>query len=151
MSLKCARWNACSSTAIDAAEHSIYIENQFFTSSLVAQRLAKRMQERRELQVLLVGPQNYESWMEARTMRNGRIRFMRTFAEAGLQDRIRLVFPHVEDGSETTDTMIHSKVMVIDDKLLRIGSANINNRSMGTDTECDLAIEASSRRAREDH
>ena len=34
--------------------------------------------------------------------------------------------------------MIHSKVMVVDDRLLRIGSANINNRSMGADTECDL-------------
>ncbi len=129
---------------IDAAEHSIYIENQFFTSSLVAQRLAKRMLAVPALHVLLVGPQSYGSWIEMRTMRNGRIRFMRTFAEARLQDRIKLVFPHVNDGERTTDTMIHSKVMVIDDKLLRIGSANINNRSMGTDTECDLTIEASS-------
>ena len=45
--------------------------------------------------------------------------------------------------------MIHSKVMVIDDKVLRIGSANINNRSMGTDTECDLTIEATSASERE--
>ena len=39
------------------------------------------------------------SWVEARTMRNGRIRFMRTFAEAGLQDRIKLMFPHVGSGT----------------------------------------------------
>jgi uncharacterized membrane protein YdjX (TVP38/TMEM64 family) len=32
--------------------------------------------------------------------------------------------------------------MVVDDRFLRVGSANLNNRSMGTDTECDLAIEA---------
>jgi uncharacterized membrane protein YdjX (TVP38/TMEM64 family) len=32
--------------------------------------------------------------------------------------------------------------MVVDDRWLRIGSANFCNRSMGTDTECDLAIEA---------
>ncbi|HEU4798420.1 MAG TPA: VTT domain-containing protein [bacterium] len=134
--------------AIQAAEHSIYIENQFFTSSLVAESLAKRMQDVPHLQVLLVGPQHYDSWVEARTMRNGRIRFMRTFAEAGLQDRVKLVFPHVEEAGRSTDTMIHSKVMIIDDKLLRIGSANINNRSMGTDTECDLTIEASSPRER---
>jgi uncharacterized membrane protein YdjX (TVP38/TMEM64 family) len=38
--------------------------------------------------------------------------------------------------------MVHSKVMVVDDVLLRIGSANLNNRSMGLDTECDLAVEA---------
>lgn len=32
--------------------------------------------------------------------------------------------------------------MVIDDVLLRVGSSNLNNRSMGYDTECDLAVEA---------
>jgi uncharacterized membrane protein YdjX (TVP38/TMEM64 family) len=57
-------------------------------------------------------------------------------------DRVRLVCPEVRDGARSTHTMVHSKVMIIDDRLLRIGSANLNNRSMGTDTECDLAIEA---------
>jgi uncharacterized membrane protein YdjX (TVP38/TMEM64 family) len=32
--------------------------------------------------------------------------------------------------------------MIIDDRFVRIGSSNLNNRSMGLDTECDLAIEA---------
>jgi len=32
--------------------------------------------------------------------------------------------------------------MIVDGKLLRIGSANFNNRSMGLDTECDVAIDA---------
>jgi phospholipase D1/2 len=128
--------------SIDAAENSIYIENQFFTSSLLADRIARRMREKRELQVLLIGPQNYESWIEARTMRNGRIRFIRAFQDAGVADRVRLLYPRVEDGGEATDTMMHSKVMIVDDRLLRVGSANLNNRSMGNDTECDLAIEA---------
>ena len=44
--------------------------------------------------------------------------------------------------------MVHSKVMIVDDRLLHIGSANLNNRSMGTDTECDLAIEAKTERER---
>ena len=127
---------------IDAAERSIYIENQFFTSSLVAERLAKRLRERPHLEVLLIGPQHYDSWLEARTMRNGRIRFMRIVTEAGAADRVRLLYPHVQDGKTSTDTMVHSKVMIVDDRLLRVGSANANNRSMGTDTECDLAIEA---------
>jgi uncharacterized membrane protein YdjX (TVP38/TMEM64 family) len=39
---------------------------------------------------------------------------------------------------------VHAKVLIIDDELLRVGSANFNNRSMGLDTECDLAIEAES-------
>jgi len=32
--------------------------------------------------------------------------------------------------------------MIVDDVLLHVGSANLNNRSIGLDTECDLAIEA---------
>jgi phosphatidylserine/phosphatidylglycerophosphate/cardiolipin synthase-like enzyme len=34
--------------------------------------------------------------------------------------------------------------LVADDRLLRIGSSNLNNRSMGFDSECDVAIEAES-------
>jgi phospholipase D1/2 len=130
--------------SIATAERALYVENQFFTSVPIAKSIARRMQERPALETLLIGPQNHESWIEARTMRNGRIRFMRTLAEAGVSDRVRLVYPHVEGARTSTDTMMHSKVMIIDDRFLRIGSANLNNRSMGTDTECDLAIEASS-------
>ncbi len=36
----------------------------------------------------------------------------------------------------------HAKVMVVDDWLARISSANLNNRSHGFDTECELAIAA---------
>ena len=128
--------------SIDTAEHSLYIENQFFTSSVAAQRIARRMLAKPALETLLIGPQNHESWVEARTMRNGRIRFLHTLAQAGVADRVRLVYPQVEAGGRSTDTMMHSKVMIIDDRFLRVGSANLNNRSMGTDTECDLAIEA---------
>ena len=78
-------------------------------------------------------------------MRNGRIRFRRVLEEAGVGDRVRIVYPDVEGPEGSTDTMVHSKVMIVDDRFLRIGSANLNNRSMGTDTECDLAVEANER------
>ncbi len=32
--------------------------------------------------------------------------------------------------------------MVVDDAVLRIGSANLNNRSMGLDSECDVVIDS---------
>ena len=32
--------------------------------------------------------------------------------------------------------------MIVDDRLLVVGSANLANRSMALDTECNLAIEA---------
>jgi phospholipase D1/2 len=36
--------------------------------------------------------------------------------------------------------------MIVDDRLLHIGSANLTSRSLGVDTECDVAIEAADRR-----
>ncbi len=90
-----------------------------------------------------MAPRSHDSWVERHTMRNGRIRFWRRIHAAG-GNRVRLLYPAVEQGGHATDTMIHSKVMVVDDRFLRVGSANMNNRSMGADTECDLAIEARS-------
>ena len=37
---------------------------------------------------------------------------------------------------------MHAKVLIVDDWLLRVGSSNLNNRSLGFDTECDLIVEA---------
>jgi phospholipase D1/2 len=128
--------------SIAKAERSIYIENQFLSSRLIARSLARQLRQRPRLEVVIVAPRSHDSWIERRTMRNGRIRFCRLVQKAG-GGRMRLVYPAVAQDGHATDTMIHSKVMIIDDRFLRIGSANLNNRSMGVDTECDLAIEAS--------
>lgn len=133
--------------SIDLAERQIYIENQFLSSALIADRLADRVARCPELEVVIVAPRTHDSWVERHTMRNGRIRFWRRVHAAG-GNRVRLLYPAVEQGGRTTDTMIHSKVMVVDDRFLRVGSANMNNRSMGADTECDLAIEARTDRER---
>ena len=37
---------------------------------------------------------------------------------------------------------VHGKVMIVDDRCARVGSANLSNRSMGLDTECDLVLDA---------
>ena len=39
---------------------------------------------------------------------------------------------------------------MIDDRLRRIGSSNLNNRSMGFDSECDVAIETESNNSEHD-
>ncbi len=127
--------------SIDAAERSIYIENQFMTSPVIAEKLAARLRARPELELLLIAPNSHDSWIEAYSMKAGRIAFAKTLHEAG-GDRVAMVFPQVSAGDRQVPVMIHSKIMVVDDTLLRIGSANLNNRSMGTDTECDLIVVA---------
>jgi len=37
---------------------------------------------------------------------------------------------------------VHAKVVIVDDALARVGSANLANRSMGLDSECDLVLDA---------
>jgi phospholipase D1/2 len=127
--------------SIEAAERTVYIENQFLTHIEFADRLCRRLKKKPNLEVLIVAPARAESWVEYRTMRPGRIHFAQTLCREG-SDRIRLVYPEVKAGRKRASTMVHSKVMVIDDTFLRVGSANLNNRSMGADTECDLVIEA---------
>ena len=128
---------------IDAAERSIYIENQFLTNLSLAQRLADRMRQQPQLEAVILGPKTHHTWLEHRTMLAGRIRFTETLRRAGVMDRVRLLYPHVGGRrGPQADVMVHSKVMIVDDRLLRVGSANLCNRSMATDSECDLVIEA---------
>jgi phospholipase D1/2 len=135
--------------SIDAAERTIYIENQFLTTEAMAQRIARQMRNKKSLETLIVAPNKSDSWIAQRTMHNGRIRFRQILEKADIGTRWRMVYPHIESGGKSASTMVHSKVMIVDDRFLRIGSANLNHRSMGADTECDLSIEAHSATERE--
>ena len=130
--------------SIASAERLIYIENQYLTAISVADALIERLRENTELEVVVVCPKANQGWAERHTMAAGRVEFMSRIADSGNEDRVAVVMP-VVDGN--VPVMVHAKVMIVDDRLLRVGSANLNNRSMGLDSECDLAFEAT----RDDH
>jgi phospholipase D1/2 len=94
------------------------------------------------LRVLIVAPKLHSSWLESQAMQNGRGAFIDCFSDVGVADRIRFVYPVSRSGNKEAAVMVHSKLLVVDDRILRIGSANLNNRSMGADSECDLIFEA---------
>ncbi len=127
----------------ERAERCVYVENQFLTTLRLAEVLARRMADRPELEVLIVAPQTHHTWLEHQAMGVGRARFMQVFEEFDVGARVHLAYPLVSEGEETADVMVHSKVCIVDDRILRVGSANLCNRSMGTDTECDLVLEGS--------
>jgi uncharacterized membrane protein YdjX (TVP38/TMEM64 family) len=56
--------------------------------------------------------------------------------------RFHAYYPHIPGLPEGQCCDLHSKLMIVDEEVVRIGSANFSNRSMGLDTECDAAIEA---------
>jgi phosphatidylserine/phosphatidylglycerophosphate/cardiolipin synthase-like enzyme/uncharacterized membrane protein YdjX (TVP38/TMEM64 family) len=134
--------------AIEAAQKTIYIENQFLTAESLAECLARRMRENVDLEVLTVGPNVHQSWLEENSMNAGRRRFVRIIEEAGVQDRFRLLYPALPGDDGDQGVMVHAKFMIVDDRVLKVGSANLNNRSMGVDSECDLSLEVSEARHR---
>lgn len=135
--------------AIRSATSFVYIENQFTSATRMAHELAGQMCRVPSLRVLVVAPKLHSSWFESQAMQNGRGAFINCFSAAGVADRIRFVHPVSRSGNKEAAVMVHSKLMVVDDRILRIGSANLNNRSMGADSECDLIFEAESEQHRD--
>jgi phospholipase D1/2 len=129
---------------IASAERHLYIENQFLASGTIAEAIARRLKAKPALDVLIVTPNSLHSWLELMALTYGRTRFRKILEASGETERIRIVYPRVQDGRASKAVMIHSKVMIVDDRIARIGSANLNNRSMGADSECDLVVEAAS-------
>ena len=127
--------------SIATAKSSIYVENQYFTSLRVAQALAKRLREADGPEVIVVGPKSCAGWLEEHTMGALRQEVLNELVQANVHGRLRLVYA-LASRERDVSTFIHSKIMVIDDEMLRIGSANLSNRSMGMDTECDVAVAA---------
>ncbi|WP_083878167.1 phospholipase D-like domain-containing protein [Blastococcus saxobsidens] len=125
--------------AIAAARRSIYLESQYFASRRIAEAIAERLREPDGPDVVVVNPRTADGWLSEKAMGTARARVLEIVREADVHDRFRLYTPVTE---RREHIYVHAKVTVIDDRLLRIGSSNVNNRSMGLDTECDLAIEA---------
>jgi phosphatidylserine/phosphatidylglycerophosphate/cardiolipin synthase-like enzyme/uncharacterized membrane protein YdjX (TVP38/TMEM64 family) len=131
--------------AIRSARKYVYIENQYFTSSDIAHAIAERLKEPEGPEFVMVLPRDQTGWIEESTMGLLRSEALRIVEKADRFGRFRAYHPIVP-GLDEGYVKVHSKVMVVDDVFLRIGSANMNSRSMGLDTECDLSVEALGRK-----
>jgi phosphatidylserine/phosphatidylglycerophosphate/cardiolipin synthase-like enzyme len=125
--------------AIAAAERSIYFESQYFASRRIAEAIADRLREPDGPDVVVLNPETAEGWLSEKAMGTARAKLLHLVREADVHDRFRLYVPVTE---QREPIYVHAKAMVVDDRLLRIGSSNMNNRSMGLDTECDVSVEA---------
>lgn len=133
--------------AIMAAERLIYIETQYFTSRALAQVLYRRLADtqRSKLELVLVMPAGADSPKEDFVLGNRQRAIRRFIADAahyhGHQFRL-LMSSESTDDEPCPATFIHSKVLIVDDEFVTIGSANFTNRSMRVDREVNVAWEA---------
>ena len=125
---------------IAAARETIYIENQYLTSDKIGTALAKSLSQPEGPEIIIVGPYCTAGWLSQYTMDVLRGRLSQRLFEADRFNRLRLYYPHLPGSGDDMTINVHAKVIVVDDAMLRVGSANLNNRSMGLDSECDLTL-----------
>ncbi|HEX7231947.1 MAG TPA: VTT domain-containing protein, partial [Candidatus Binatia bacterium] len=131
--------------SISAAQRFLYIENQYLSSAAIGDALVKRLREPNGPEVVAVISKASAGWLEGATMDVLRARLVKRLREADEHRRLRIFCP-VLDEQKSCCMSVHSKLLIADNEIVRIGSANVSNRSLGFDTECDLALEANGNR-----
>ena len=132
--------------AINNAERYILIEDQYWRAPIILDALLDRMAAVRELQLIVVTPA-IDEWTDpgcewtARMHDELRGRFPSRYATFRLRS-----FDYVEtwgfDETEArwADIDLHSKLMIIDDRFLSVGSCNKNNRGYIYEGETNVNV-----------
>ncbi|MGF9756455.1 phospholipase D-like domain-containing protein [Microvirga sp. 0TCS3.31] len=135
--------------ALSAARKSIYIEAQYMTAPAIGDVLEQRLANPDGPEIVVIQTHESHGWAEELVMGTNRDRLIRRLRKCDHYDRLRVYYPVIPNASGgECQVLIHSKLIIIDDVFLRIGSSNLNNRSMGLDSECDVAIEAATEEER---
>jgi phosphatidylserine/phosphatidylglycerophosphate/cardiolipin synthase-like enzyme len=135
--------------AIEKSEELIYIENQYFSSQSIFKALQERIKasDRPRIEIIIVLPKQPEAFLE--TVSLGMVQARMLYALKELASReghsigIYYTGPRTRGGIELP-TYVHGKLLLVDDRFLTVGSANTTNRSMGLDSELNVAWEAGS-------
>lgn len=126
---------------IAGAKRHLYIESQYFASRRIAEAIARRLDEPDGPEIVIINPVTAQGWLEPLAMDTARGRLMEALRRRDPRGRLRMYHPYTVGG---TPIYCHAKILIADDRVFRLGSSNVNNRSLRLDTECDLAIEAKS-------
>lgn len=138
---------ALTAAALASAKETIYLEAQYLTADFVADALAAHLAAEAGPEIVVVLTRRSHNFTERVAMGTPRDRVLRRLRAVDRFGRLFVAYPVVPApegaGSETDcEIEVHAKLVLIDDRFLRIGSSNLNNRSVALDTECDLAVEA---------
>lgn len=124
---------------IASARRTIYAESQYFASRRIAEAIAARLGEEDGPEIVIVNPEQADGWLEQQAMDTARARLFEALKARDAHGRLRLYHPFTARGEPI---YVHAKILIVDDRVLRVGSSNMNNRSMRLDTECDVTIDA---------
>lgn len=124
--------------AIGAAEHYIYIEEQFLWPCSTVDELRDAVKKNPSLKVVILLAEELEFSGVLRVAHH-EMRNEALTAIAG--SSIGQVYVYcLEQPSTKSPIYVHSKLTIIDDCFVAIGSANMNKRSQTTDSEVHLSV-----------
>lgn len=129
---------------IRGARRMIYAESQYFASRRIAQAVAERLAQDDPPEIVIINPDTAQGWLEPIAMDSARARLVEALQRLDRQGRFRMYHPMTAAGEAI---YVHAKVMIVDDRYLRVGSSNMNNRSLRLDTECDVLLPAGEQEA----
>jgi phosphatidylserine/phosphatidylglycerophosphate/cardiolipin synthase-like enzyme len=125
--------------ALRAAENFAYLETQYFTSRTITAALLERLRDhsRPKLTLVVVLPRGADSSKEHFALGEAQSAALGTLEQTARAEGHDLAFFCSVEGDDNA-TFIHSKVVIVDDSFLAVGSANLTERSMGLDSELAL-------------
>ena len=123
---------------IAQAKRFIYAESQYFASRRIAEAVARRLDEADGPEIVVINPLTANGWLEPLAMDTARARLVEALRRRDKHGRFHIYHPFTDGG---TAIYVHAKIMIVDEDVLRVGSSNMNNRSMRLDTECDITVD----------
>ncbi|MCB9620268.1 MAG: hypothetical protein H6724_12580 [Sandaracinus sp.] len=132
--------------AVGMAEDYVFIEDQYFRVPMLEEVLIERMTEVPGLQLVIITKPVSEftdpgcEWTH-RAYQTLRTRFpTRVFYYQLRSFDIEVTFGIDETEERFTDIDVHSKMLIVDDVFLSVGSANKNNRGIVYEGELNVAV-----------
>ncbi len=124
--------------ALSRARRLVYLEDQYLWSSAAAGALVDALWREPELRVVIVIPRfpDPAGWISGPASAIGRRNVMRALVAAG-GPRVA-VYDLVNE--DDVPIYVHSKVCIVDDTWIAIGSDNLNRRSWSHDSEISCSI-----------
>jgi phosphatidylserine/phosphatidylglycerophosphate/cardiolipin synthase-like enzyme len=136
---------------IGKAQQSIWLEGQYFWSRMITDLLTAKMHAMRgkDFEITLVLAELARAPSFTRKMAAYEMNLLKALQEAAEASGTKLVmgvpYSHPPEPSSRLPARpiyIHSKLMIVDDLYMSVGSANLASRALRIDTEINLTLEA---------
>jgi phosphatidylserine/phosphatidylglycerophosphate/cardiolipin synthase-like enzyme len=132
--------------AVSNADQYIYIEDQYFRAPLLSDAIAARMAANPDVRLVVI-TKPINEWTDPgcpQTYLANQL-FASAFPDRYLLLQLRSFDAHEtwgidETTAEFADLDTHSKMLIVDDKFMSVGSANKNNRGMVYEGELNAAV-----------